>query len=540
VSTIQFPRSGSSSSSSASSGPGSVSGDPPPPVPISPSVLTLDPSAPFHDRGRALLLQERLRGSFYWIEEKKEWYVWDAHQNRWRPGRLAMEALAARFLEDLAEDIRQGLTGALGSSQAAAAGLMEGPQGLGSRRVKLGMMDEVKSLDGVAVSAKRFDHNPFLLGVRNGIVDLRTGKLSKGWPEAMVTLHTEVPYYPDQWSVPGDWERLLKSSIPDAEARHFFQSYFGSAMTGTNHRESFLICVGLGGAGKSTIVNTIAEALGPYAVATNPDTFASHRPGSIREDLASFEGTRLVHNMELPRGASLDPITIKTLSGGDMLRARKLRENGKVIQPTWSCVVGCNSFPRLEETPDSGWWRRVLCFPFYHLPRRPDYRLKERLKAQLDQVLAWLIRGSRQYYHDQVSNPNFVYKLPKAVQQECARYRFETDSLGCWAETHLIRRQGAFADNYDLYQSYLDYCEEAGVPKSRIVNETWLGRYLSDQGYRGVKKNGSRFRIGVRLRDENDQIREQEEEEYIVSLTNFEHDLDNFDPLDGPQGGTEL
>ena len=40
----------------------------------------------------------------------------------------------------------------------------------------------------LAIEGTEFDHNPWLLGVQNGVVDLRTGTLTAGSPEQMVSL----------------------------------------------------------------------------------------------------------------------------------------------------------------------------------------------------------------------------------------------------------------------------------------------------------------------------------------------------------------
>jgi putative DNA primase/helicase len=141
---------------------------------------------------------------------------------------------------------------------------------------------------------------------------------------------------------------------PNAGYRHFLQRYFGSMLVGSNARETFTILYGPGGSGKSTFMNTIAEALGPYALTTNPDTLQRQGAGAIREDLASFEGKWLVLNPELPEGSTIDPTMVKVLSGQDHIRARKLHRNGRVIRPTWSLVVSANQLPYLSSLPDSG------------------------------------------------------------------------------------------------------------------------------------------------------------------------------------------
>jgi putative DNA primase/helicase len=42
-------------------------------------------------------------------------------------------------------------------------------------------------LDGVSVPAEKFDQHPFLLNVKNGTLDLRTGELRPPAPDDLLT-----------------------------------------------------------------------------------------------------------------------------------------------------------------------------------------------------------------------------------------------------------------------------------------------------------------------------------------------------------------
>src|SRR5439155_6360504 len=53
-----------------------------------------------------------------------------------------------------------------------------------------------RSEPGVAIRADVFDPDPWLLGVQNGVVDLRTGKFREGRREDFITKSTECEFHP--------------------------------------------------------------------------------------------------------------------------------------------------------------------------------------------------------------------------------------------------------------------------------------------------------------------------------------------------------
>lgn len=87
--------------------------------------------------------------------------------------------------------------------------LMDGSQGLGSMRSRRALLEMTKTQQGMSISAACLDSDPYLLGVANGVVDLRTGKLYKSRQEALVTLYIEGEYDPDQRIDSKVWDQFV-------------------------------------------------------------------------------------------------------------------------------------------------------------------------------------------------------------------------------------------------------------------------------------------------------------------------------------------
>jgi hypothetical protein len=128
------------------------------------------------------------------------WLLWG--DDWWRPDEvgvvriLAKEAARLRYEEaaDI-EDLRQ-------RTQEAGFAIQS------ENRYRLeAMLAQARSESPIADAGDSWDADPWLFGVSNGIVDLRTGRLRPGDPADRVTLHTGVVFDPE--STCPRWEQFL-------------------------------------------------------------------------------------------------------------------------------------------------------------------------------------------------------------------------------------------------------------------------------------------------------------------------------------------
>lgn len=441
------------------------------------------------DRGRAFLFSRYHRGKIHYLPKSGNWLVWDDNWSRWLedgprvegPGSGAVMRLAKEFLDNCA-----GLYNVRFAADLARV--------MGSKRTVYDMLTLAKTEELVGVPRSYFDSDPYVLGVNNGVVDLKTGALRETTPGDRITRHTDSDYvlgHTDE-----RWDRFLHDCTGgDERLCRFLQVYFGYCLTGSNFKEKFLMIRGKAGAGKGTLTQAIVRAMGPYAMTTNYDSLLHQKPGTVREDIASWEGKRLVLTTELPESSSLDANIIKSLTGGDDFRARHLYRGGSELRQTWSCVATCNRFPRLDTTPDSGWWRRIVAVPMPYVPKKQDDTLKEHLldpRRGGRAVLSWLIEGSKLFYDTgRRLNP------PRSVELETLRYRAHADHAGFWLAEKLEEDPDGWLSNADLYDSYEETCRELTVePMTHRV----FGRWLTREGYPGTRKGTSKSRGHYGLR----------------------------------------
>ena len=59
------------------------------------------------------------------------------------------------------------------------------------------MLALARNLHPITDAGERWDADPWLMGVVNGVVDLRTGRLRPGRRDDHITMSTAVPFDPD-------------------------------------------------------------------------------------------------------------------------------------------------------------------------------------------------------------------------------------------------------------------------------------------------------------------------------------------------------
>ncbi|BBY56687.1 hypothetical protein H7J07_04345 [Mycobacterium koreense] len=317
----------------------------------------------------------------------------------------------------------------------------------------------------------RFDSrdHAHLLNTPNGVVDLRTGELSRHDPDLLLTKITKAAYRPGA-SHP-DWDETLQA-LPDPEVRTWLQARLGQAITGLPPTDDVLpIWYGDGANGKSTVL-AFRFALGSYAGDISERVLTA-RPSDHPTELTDLKGLRLAVLEELPEGP-LSVRRLKAILGTDRMTARRISRDTMTWDPTHTPVVTTNYRPRVVEV-DHGTWRRLalVSFPLrYRKPGQPLERdtdrhgsegLRERIKhgtAQQEAVLAWLVAGAKRVYTE--TGEQQLPVLPTRVREDTDAWRNDVDLLALFAAEHLVFDPAWAVLSRDLFAEFTRFLEAHG------------------------------------------------------------------------------
>ncbi len=241
----------------------------------------------------------------------------------------------------------------------------------GAKQLTLGYLRETLTFAAgrVLASPDDFDGNPLVLGMPGGqVLDLWDRRRRKMTPGDKITRLTSVSVDLADDLMDDLLAQLLKAMFPDPELREYLRATIAYTLTGSVHEERMFVLFDAedgrpqGQRGKSTLLDTLRQAMGDYAEAA-PDSLLLYRKTSgIPIDVAALKGRRLAWANELPDSAPLDEARVKQLVSTGSLKARFMRENFFEFRPTHKLWVTTNTLPSVHDTGE-GIWRRLTLLP---------------------------------------------------------------------------------------------------------------------------------------------------------------------------------
>jgi putative DNA primase/helicase len=343
-----------------------------------------------------------------------------------------------------------------------------------------------------AVTSAYWDQDPMLLGTPAGTIDLRTGELRAAAQSDGITKTTTVAAG-NEADCP-IWMAFLNDATGgDADLMRFLQQWAGYCLTGDVSEHSFVFIYGPGGNGKSVWLNTIAKILGDYQKTAPMETFTASHSDRHPTDLAGLRGARLVAASETEEGRPWAEAKIKSLTGGDPVAARFMRQNFFTYSPQFKLVIIGNHKPRLRNVDDA-MRRRINIVPFVNKPERPDPKLEEKLKGEWPAILRWMINGCLDWQKNRLVRPD-------CIAEATANYFEEQDLWTQWLDEECENETDnphKSALSAELFASWAAYAKAAGV---EIGSRPAFAEKLRTRGFYNVKGTGGARRWkGIQLR----------------------------------------
>ncbi len=442
------------------------------PIPAGTSVEEFRPTDLWNGRLFVRLHGDRVR----YCEKLGGWHVFDG--KRWKRSedgeveRLAKDTV--RQMYELAalepNDSRRTEMGKHAARSEAAGKLAA-------------ILDLAATEKEIAVPPEAFDAEPWLLNVENGTLDLRTGELRGQQPEDMITNIS-----PAEWrGIDAKAERfeafLLEAMDGDQGKIGFLQRAAGYSLTGDMREQVFLFLHGPEAAGKGTFIRAKADVMGTYARSTEIGTFLTARRDTVRNDIASLVGARLVTASEPEDGQSFDEGLIKILTGQDKTTARFLFRESFEFSATFKLWLQGNHRPHIRST-GGAMWRRLLIVPFTKtVPEgERDRLLGEKLRSPEERagILAWMVRGCLEWQRDGL-------RPPDSVRAAVAEYRQAEDRLAPFLEEKTTSSEYGEVPAGKLYTEYKAWAELNG---EKPISKRSFGMRLEEKGYVSTRKTG--------------------------------------------------
>lgn len=260
-----------------------------------------------------------------------------------------------------------------------------------------------------AIEGDEFDKDPWLLGVQNGLVDLRSGELYPGKPEQLVSKQCSCEFNSLEECKLSDIIEFLNTIYDgDEEVITFMQMLLGYGLTGLTTEHVFPFLLGSGRNGKSLFIASVMRVMGDYAAMIPCDLFLkTNQPRSASQTdpgIMKLEGLRLAVSSEVEEGSRFSSQQVKRITGGDTLEGRNPYDKElRNFEPTHLTLMIGNHEP-VPPSGDPAFWDRTFLInhPVRFVKSDPDKesgelladpRIEEKLMGMDEQILCWLVEG---------------------------------------------------------------------------------------------------------------------------------------------------
>lgn len=413
------------------------------------------------------------------------WYVWDGR----------------RWAEDERQEATQAVLATVRRAYAQSVGdptLRKDAEKCETAAGAEGVLKLAATHPDIAVTAAELDADPYLLACANGTLDLRTLELRRHDPADRITKITRGAYDPD--AAGETWQSFLKRVLPDEDVRGFLQRVVGVGLLGRVVEHILPIATGKGANGKGTFYKAVGWALGSYAGTAEPELFM-HREGAHPTGEMDLRGLRWVVVSESDRDRRLAEATMKRLTGGDTIKARKMRKDFVQFEPSHTPMLVTNHLPRVSGD-DPAIWRRLRVVPFTVVipDAEQDGHLDEALQLEADAILAWAVAGYADYDELGLDEPD-------AVRIATDAYQLASDAIGRFIEERCLLNPHMHATTGELFDAW---CKWAAADGAEPMSSKAFGKAIDDRGYPAVKSTGGRrVRRGIGLYEEDDDVPEE-------------------------------
>ncbi len=451
------------------------------------------------DLGNARRVVKRHGRDLRFVHPWKTWLVWD--ERRWAEDQIGeavrrvKETQGSLFkwaeakLKELAE---QGGEGDQDEDEERKAKLKQLRQLLAhllkweDTRAVARCLESARSEPGIPALPAQLDADPFLLNVLNGTIDLRTGRLRPHRREDLLTKLAPVRY--DPRATCPLWLRCLERWMDgNPNLPGYLQRVAGYGMTGSVSEQVLWFLYGAGANGKSTFLLVLLSLLGDYAMQAVSDLLMAKHNESHPTERADLFGRRFVCTIETDSGKRLAEALLKSLTGGDKVRARKMRQDFFEFDPTHKLFLAANHKPVIRGT-DYAVWRRIKLVPFtVTIPEREkDKQLPEKLKAEASGILNWMLAGCRDWQQGGLGEPN-------EVRDATAAYQAEQDSVAQFIAECCVRQADARVKVSLLFEAYGRWSGD------KFITQPAFNERLRAKGFESKRVTQGYFWCGLAL-----------------------------------------
>ena len=312
---------------------------------------------------------------------------------------------------------------------------------------------------------RKFDQEPWVLNLRNGLLDLYTLELKPHDPAHLSTIQLPVEWNPKAKCE--RWDQFI-SEIVDEKDALVLQEFAGYILLRDCRFQKALMLTGSGSNGKSTFLNVIIKMLGEHNcsfISLQELTTNRFATSNLYSKLAN-----IYDDLE-PKALSNTGIFKILVSGGE-IQAEKKFKNAFKFKNHAKLIFSANKVPSTADT-SRAFFRRwiIINFPNTFKGDDADPHLEDKLSTPqcLSYVLKWAVEGLKRL----LEQGRFSYEEDYERIEDM--YLRASNPAYAFIQDRVIEDPEAAVTKDELYRAFIEYCKQNKIP---TVSKRTFGEHV--------------------------------------------------------------
>ena len=271
-------------------------------------------------------------------------------------------------------------------------------------------------------------------------------------PTFLTTYSSPVTY--DEASACPKFMSMLDTLFHEQDTKDFVQEWFGYCLSTSHKANAFVIGVGKGSNGKSTLFDVLAKIVGMHNVSSAPlsnlnTTFGLEPILGKKLNIATESSTE-----------SFTTAKLKAITAGEAVTVNRKNKPEITTVIDAKLVFLVNELPLLSDT-SHGLVRRLIILPFNQtIPaEKQDKGLSKALEQELSGILNWSLSG-----FERLVRNNYTFTESSEMLSAKNRYIENANPVESFIEAHIIQDIGNRLDSSKVLTKYVNWMYTQGLP----------------------------------------------------------------------------
>ena len=351
------------------------------------------------------------------------------------------------------------------------------------------------------IEVDKVDGDINLIGVKNGVIDLKTCTFRVGNLDDIVTMSMGCEYNPDA-DCPIFKEKTLEVLGGEQEKFDCLMNILAYSLSGDQSEKIFSLFHGfVGNNGKSIILNTALELFGDYGTCARNSIMTKQKNDSQFAN-ADLENKRFVWLDEPSQHDSIDSAKLKKLVGNDPITVEKKGIDPHKVKPTQHYFWGTNHLMGADDTGPS-FWDRVVLFgcPNQYSNDRVKYPnalpevvgLGEEILKELPGILNLVLKYRVEFLKKRAAGLGKI-EIPQSMRKAVDEYKEKEDQIANFIYECCDLGSEYRTNRSDVYARYLTWIGKYPIKNTRFYNE------MDNKNIKKLASGGINWLLGIKLK----------------------------------------